>query len=164
MWGEYFEQRRKQNGCNEGLSQDELSAFQKHCNAQLGFFLPFHYAEILKHVNGYKNKKKVLYAADVVIVPHKNKKNIPEYISKNFFKIINNPDDKYLYIGETPNSYFVFDYINNRYLEISSQTHAIIKKFVNFNALMKEIIFWNTVLRKWFLYVKISLDGTYIPS
>ena len=141
MWKEYFENKRKQNDCNEGLSQDELSAFQKRANAQLGFFLPFHYAEILKHVNGYRNKKKILYAADVIVVPNKNKKNVPEYISKNFFKIINNPEDKYLYIGETPNSYFVFDYINNRYLEISSQTHAIIKKFVNFDTLMKEIIF-----------------------
>lgn len=139
MWKTYFKTKSDKGLCNKPLTNEDIAEFQKYANSQLGFFLPFNYAEMLKMVNGYENNGKVIYAADSSFILNKNPKKISGYIVNNFYKLVNHPDKNYLYIGESYISFYIFDRDQCHYACIDKTTFQKTKIYTNFYELLQEV-------------------------
>lgn len=139
MWKAYFNAKSEKGLCNKQLSGSEVAEFQKYANSQLGFFLPFNYAEFLKMVNGYSNNGKTLFAADLDELHNKNPRKIAGYIINNFYALVNHPDKNFLYIGETNTHFYVFDRDHSHYALVNKLTFQKVKIYVNFSELLREV-------------------------
>lgn len=140
MFNDFIKMQRAKGLVNDALSKEELYLFQKTANEQLGYFLPFHYAQFMKMADGYKNNDKILYAADSITAIGKNKLKLPEYTVENFFLMVNNPKQNFIYMGESNTMRYVFDYKENKYYGIDKHTMQKIVFYPTFETLLKEII------------------------
>ena len=140
MFKEFIKMQREKGLANNALSKDELYAFQKMSNEQLGFFLPFHYAQFMKVANGYKNNDKILYAADSITALGKNELKLPEYIIENFYLMVNNSKCTFLYMGESDTMRYVFDYKDNKYYGVDKSSMQKVVMYPTFESLLKEVI------------------------
>ena len=144
MFDNYVKMQRKAGVVNEPLTNDELYSFQKTANAQLGHFLPFHYAEFMKTANGYINGDKMIYCADTGIVYCKNKMQIPQYVIENFYLIVNHPNEPYLYVGKSDELHYVFDYKDNKYYGVTQGLFKKVIVYPVFETLLREVLIGTT--------------------
>lgn len=105
---------------NLGASEVELVKFKKSIKEELQKDLPSEYCNVLKKVNGLEFNGFILYGIDEVFLEKKPNQKIHGLISNNQIWYENEDQEKYLFIGESNISWYVYDTNNERYIELDN--------------------------------------------
>lgn len=125
MWKDKFQeiiQEKKIYGekVNIGVTEEELENYFKEAKAELNVDLPNDYANILKLVNGLEFNGFILYGIDQSLLSKQPNQSINGLIEYNKIWYENEWQKKYIFIGESNISWYVYDIAECKYIELDN--------------------------------------------
>ncbi|QBO35727.1 SMI1/KNR4 family protein [Periweissella cryptocerci] len=141
MWKEdlqFIEERtqRRDKKLNEGLSDDEYYRLTAAIKVTLNKVLPSEYIHFLGLHNGIEFNGYSLYGADEDIIPKINAGIVYGIIERNELWYEVEDNRKYLFLGESGESIFVFDSLMNVYRLLDSPSGSEITEFTKLDELL----------------------------
>ena len=105
---------------NIGATEEEIGMFFKEVKAELNVDLPNDYANILKLVNGLEFNGFILYGIDQSLLSKQPNQSINGLIEYNKIWYENEWQKKYIFIGESNISWYVYDIAECKYIELDN--------------------------------------------
>ena len=105
---------------NIGATEEEIEIFFKEAKAELNVDLPDDYAKILGLVNGLEFNGFILYGIDQHLFSKQPNQSINGLIEYNKIWYENEWQKKYIFIGESNISWYVYDLVECQYLELDN--------------------------------------------
>ena len=103
---------------NTGAREAELAKFKKNVKEELQKVLPSEYINVLKIINGLEFNGFILYGIDEVFLENKPNQHINGLISFNQIWYEDEDQKKYLFLGESNISWYVYDTNKEQYTEL----------------------------------------------
>lgn len=125
---------------NSGASQVELDKFKFSIKEELQKDLPTEYGDFLKEVNGLEFNGFILYGIDEVFLEKEQNQYINGLISLNQIWYENEEQKKYLFLGESNISWYVYDTNNERYIELDNPSGREMVVFKEFDKMLEKIL------------------------
>ncbi|WP_225435368.1 YrhA family protein [Bacillus aerolatus] len=125
---------------NTGASEEELTEFQKSVKEELHNELPNEYINVLKIINGLEFNGFILYGIDEVLLGNKPNQHIDGLITSNQIWYENEEQKKYLFLGESNISWYVFDINKTQYIELDNPSGREMVKFKEFDEMFEKIL------------------------
>lgn len=125
---------------NSGASQVELAKFKISVKEELQKDLPTEYGDFLKKVNGLEFNGFILYGIDDVFLEKKTNQHINGLISFNQIWYENEDQKKYLFLGESNISWYVYDTNNERYIELDNPSGREMVVFKELDKMLEKIL------------------------
>ena len=105
---------------NIGATEEEIGMFFKKVKAELNVDLPNDYANILELVNGLEFNGFILYGIDQILLSKQPNQSINGLIEYNKIWYENEWQKKYIFIGESNISWYVYDFAECKYAELDN--------------------------------------------
>ena len=105
---------------NIGATEEEIGMFFKEVKAELNVDLPNDYANILELVNGLEFNGFILYGIDQILLSKQPNQSINGLIEYNKIWYENEWQKKYIFIGESNISWYVYDIAECKYIELDN--------------------------------------------
>ena len=105
---------------NIGATEEEIGMFFKEVKAELNVDLPNDYANILELVNGLEFNGFILYGIDQSLLSKQPNQSINGLIEYNKIWYENEWQKKYIFIGESNISWYVYDIAECKYIELDN--------------------------------------------
>ncbi len=105
---------------NIGATEEEMEIFFKETKAELNVDLPNDYAKILGLVNGLEFNGFILYGIDQYLLSNQPNQSINGLIEYNKIWYENEQQKKYIFIGESNISWYVYDLVECQYFELDN--------------------------------------------
>lgn len=102
--------------------------------------LPTEYGDFLKKVNGLEFNGFILYGIDDVFLEKKTNQHINGLISFNQIWYENEDQKKYLFLGESNISWYVYDTNNERYIELDNPSGREMVVFKELDKMLEKIL------------------------
>lgn len=125
---------------NIGASEAELAQFQKSVKEGLYIELPNEYINVLKIINGIEFNGFVLYGIDEELLKNKPNQYINGFISLNQIWYENEEQKKYLFLGESNISWYVYDIDKKIYCELDNPSGREMIEFTNFGEMLEKML------------------------
>lgn len=125
---------------NSGASEVELAKFKLSVKEELQKDLPTEYSNVLKMVNGLEFNGFILYGIDEVLLEKKPNQHINGLISFNQIWYENEDQKKYLFLGESNISWYVYDTNNERYIELDNPSRQEMVIFKELDEILEKIL------------------------
>lgn len=125
---------------NSGASEVELAKFELSVKEKLQKDLPTEYSNVLKIVNGLEFNGFILYGIDEVLLEKKPNQHINGLISFNQIWYENEDQKKYLFLGESNISWYVYDTKNERYIELDNPSGREMIIFKELDEILEKIL------------------------
>lgn len=125
---------------NSGASEVELVKFELSVKEKLQKDLPIEYSNVLKIVNGLEFNGFILYGIDEVLLEKKPNQHINGLISFNQIWYENEDQKKYLFLGESNISWYVYDTKNERYIELDNPSGREMIIFKKLDEILEKIL------------------------
>ena len=139
------EKQRYNERLNVGATEDELRLFSVELNKVLGIEIPHEYETFLCLINGFEFNGFILYGIDSYITNRTSNQSITGLLESNQI-LYDNPDQKkYIFLGESNISWYVFNVDDNNYMIIDNPSGSVISIFENLPQLL-ETIFTDVLL------------------
>ena len=114
---------------NIGATKEEIAIFLKEAKAELHADLPNDYAKILEQVNGLEFNGFILYGIDQNLLSKQPNQSINGLIENNKLWYENEWQKKYIFIGESSISWYVYDLVEGKYVELDNPSGEEIEVF-----------------------------------
>lgn len=105
---------------NVGATREEIQLFLKRSKTELNVAVPDEYLKILEVVNGIEFNGFILYGIDEELLDGKQNQSIYGMIEYNKILHENERKKKYLFLGESDISWFVYDLEECQYRELDN--------------------------------------------
>lgn len=105
---------------NIGATDEEIEIFSKKAKVELNVDLPNDYVKILGLVNGLEFNGFILYGIDQHLLSNQPNQRINGLIEYNKIWYENEWQKKYIFIGESNISWYVYDLVACRYFELDN--------------------------------------------
>ncbi|KAA0944295.1 SMI1/KNR4 family protein [Sporosarcina sp. ANT_H38] len=125
---------------NTGASEVELAKFMKNVKEELQKDLPSEYNNVLKAINGLEFNGFILYGIDEVLLEKKPNQHINGLISFNQIWYENEDQKKYLFLGESNISWYVYDTNKEQYIELDNPSGREMVEFKKFDEMLEKIL------------------------
>lgn len=125
---------------NQGASKNEIKRLKLEAKSKLGFELPSEYLDIISKVNGLEFNGFILYGVDEYLLGSEINQNIYGLIEYNLIWHENEEQKKYLFLGESNISWYVYDIENKNFIELDNPSGEKIEKFNNFYEMFKKLL------------------------
>lgn len=125
---------------NNGATKEEIDFLLKEIKSEFKIYLPDDYIQILKHINGLEFNGFVLYGIDQYLLNIESNQNINGLIENNKIWYKNDWQKKYIFIGESNFSWYVYDLIEYIYCELDKPSGSKIEMFNNIDILIEKIL------------------------
>ncbi len=125
---------------NAGASEMELAKLKKHVRSDLEKDLPNEYISILKIMNGLEFNGFILYGIDEEFLEEIPKQPINGLISFNKDWYENEDQKKYLFLGESNSSWYVYDTKKKQYIELDNPSGQEMSKYNNFYKMLENML------------------------
>ena len=125
---------------NLGASDDEIGLFKSKALAELKNEVPEDYISFLEIVNGIEFNGFIIYGIDAELLEAKPNQNTNGFIDNNLVCYDNEWQKRYLFIGESSISWYVYDLESTKYLELDNPSGSILKEFSCFDEMIEKII------------------------
>lgn len=125
---------------NTGASEVELAKFKKNVKEELQKDLPSEYINVLKIINGLEFNGFILYGIDEVLVENNPNQHINGLISLNQIWYENEDQKKYLFLGESNISWYVYDINKEQYIELDNPSGREMVEFEKFDEMLEKIL------------------------
>ena len=145
MWKDKFQeiiQEKKIYGekVNIGVTEEELENYFKEAKAELNVDLPNDYANILELVNGLEFNGFILYGIDESLLNKQPNQSINGLIEYNKIWYENEWQKKYIFIGESNISWYVYDIAECKYIELDNPSGRENEVFSSLEYMVEKIL------------------------
>jgi len=145
MWKEELnrvaqEKSKYHEKINNGATEDEVRLFHKHAHIEIGVDLPEEYLDFLREVNGIEFNGFILYGIDQKLLASVPNQKISGLIENNRIWYENVWQKKYIFIGESSISWFVFEPNNKKFIELNKPSGDVVMEFENCDSMIKKIL------------------------
>lgn len=125
---------------NKGASKEELEVFIPEVKKELGIDLPSEYIEVLKVVNGLEFDGYILYGIDMELLKEEPESDINGLIQNNKDWYENEWNKKYLFIGDSSMSWYVYDTDTKQYCELDNPSGEEIEVFDSIEDMLYKLL------------------------
>lgn len=105
---------------NDGASEEELQKFKNVVNEKFGFELPQDYIKLLKEMNGFEFNGFIIYGVDEKFLEKKPNQRLTGFIELSEIWYENEHQKKYIFIGESNITWYVYDLTTKKYIEMDN--------------------------------------------
>lgn len=125
---------------NIGATKKEIAIFFKAAKSELNVDLPNDYVKILKRVNGLEFNGLILYGIDQYLLSKQPNQSINGLIENNKLWYENEWQKKYIFIGESSVSWYVYDLEESKYLELDNPSGEEIEVFSGLECMVEKML------------------------
>ena len=125
---------------NIGATEEEIGMFFKEVKAELNVDLPNDYANILELVNGLEFNGFILYGIDQILLSKQPNQSINGLIEYNKIWYENEWQKKYIFIGESNISWYVYDFAECKYAELDNPSGRKNEVFSSLEDMVEKIL------------------------
>lgn len=125
---------------NFGATEEEINMFFKKAKAELNVDLPNDYAKILELVNGVEFNGFILYGIDQNLLSIQPNQSINGLIEYNKIWYENEWQKKYIFIGESNISWYVYDFVECKYVELDNPSGRENEVFSSLEYMIEKIL------------------------
>lgn len=125
---------------NIGATEEEIEMFFKEVKAVLNVDLPNDYARILEQVNGLEFNGFILYGIDQNLLSKQPNQSINGLIENNELWHENEWQKKYIFIGESSISWYVYDLEECKYVELDNPSGEENEVFSGLECMVERIL------------------------
>ena len=145
MWKEKLqeivdEQKKYGEKVNIGATEEEIELFFRVTKAELNVNLPNDYKKILEQVNGLEFNGFILYGIDQNLLRGQPNQSINGLIEYNKIWYENEWQKKYIFIGESNISWYVYDLEERQYFELDNPSGRVIGLFSDLESIVEKIL------------------------
>ena len=134
------EQKTYGEKVNIGASEGELKRFFEEAKCKRRVELPADYAEILKTVNGLEFNGYILYGIDERLLDKTPDQSINGLIARNEVWYENDRQKRYVFIGESDISWYVYDLEERRYSELDNPSGEECEVFSSLECMVEKML------------------------
>ena len=125
---------------NAGATKKEIAILFKEAKDELNVDLPNDYAKILKRVNGLEFNGFILYGIDQDLLSKEPNQSISGLIENNKLWYENEWQKKYIFIGESSISWYVYDLEECKYVELDNPSGEENEVFSSLECMVEKIL------------------------
>lgn len=125
---------------NPGISEGELENFEVKVRTELNVDVPKEYAKILKVVNGLEFNGFIIYGVDSDLLDSQQNQRINGLIENNKIWYENEWQKKYIFLGESNISWYVYDLSLHKYLELDNPSGNEVEIFETIESMIEKIL------------------------
>ncbi len=125
---------------NIGATEEEIEIFFREAKAELNVDLPNDYAKILERVNGLEFNGFILYGIDQNLLSKQPNQSINGLIEYNKIWYENEWQKKYIFIGESNISWYVYDFAECKYVELDNPSGRQNEVFSSLDYMVEKIL------------------------
>ena len=125
---------------NTGASKEEIDKLLEEAKEQLEIELPKEYLDTISIINGMEFNGFILYAIDEYLLEHENNQSISGLIDSNQVWHENEEQKKYLFLGESDISWYVYEYEKKRFIELDNPSGREICTYNNFDEMFNKLL------------------------
>lgn len=145
MWKEKYSQICSLNQMfgvemNGGASKSEIEIFMEFVSNELKIIVPKDYLDVLEVVNGMEFNGFIIYGIDEDLLMEKPTQNINGFVENNKIWHENEWQRKYLFLGDSNISWFVYDKDLLKYQELSKPSGVILNTFEDIDSLLDKLM------------------------
>lgn len=145
MWEENLkkiidEKKMYDEEVNLGASKEEIDKLIVEAKEKLSVEIPKEYLDILSKVNGIEFNGFILYGVDKYLLEHEMNQSIYGLVDSNKIWYENEEQKKYLFLGESNISWYVYEYKNKIFIELDNPSGREINKFNSFYEMFNKLL------------------------
>ena len=145
MWKENLkkvidEKKMYDEEVNLGASKEEIARLIEEVNKKLNVEIPKEYLDIISKINGIEFNGFILYGVDEYLLEHQTNQSIYGLIDSNQIWYENEEQKKYLFLGESNISWYVYEYKNKCFIELDNPSGREINKFNSFYEMFNKML------------------------
>ncbi|MDY5912271.1 MAG: YrhA family protein [Inconstantimicrobium porci] len=145
MWKENLkkvidEKKMYDEEVNLGASKEEIARLIEEVNKKLNVEIPKEYLDIISKINGIEFNGFILYGVDEYLLEHQTNQSIYGLIDSNQIWYENEEQKKYLFLGESNISWYVYEYKNKCFIELDNPSGRESNKFNSFYEMFNKIL------------------------
>lgn len=125
---------------NIGAAEEEIAIFFKEAKTELNVDLPNDYASILELVNGLEFNGFILYGIDQTLSCKQPNQSINGLIEYNKIWYENECQKKYIFIGESNISWYVYDFVECKYVELDNPSGRENEAFPSLECMIEKML------------------------
>ncbi|WP_040214611.1 YrhA family protein [Clostridium polynesiense] len=125
---------------NLGASKEEIDKLIVEVKEKLGVELPKEYLDIISKVNGIEFNGFILYGVDEYLLENEINQSIYGLVDSNQIWHENEEQKKYLFLGESNISWYVYEYKNKNFIELDNPSGRESNKFNNFYGMFNKLL------------------------
>ena len=125
---------------NLGASKEEIDKLIVEAKEKLGVEIPKEYLDILSKVNGIEFNGFILYGVDEYLLEHEINQSIYGLVDLNKIWYENEEQKKYLFLGESNISWYVYENKNNIFNELDKPSGRESNKFNSFYEMFNKLL------------------------
>lgn len=125
---------------NIGATEEEIAIFFKEAKTELNVDLPNEYASILELVNGLEFNGFILYGIDQILSCKQPNQSINGLIEYNKIWYENEWQKKYIFIGESNISWYVYDFVECKYVELDNPSGRENEAFPSLECMIEKML------------------------
>lgn len=145
MWGDNLkkvidEKKMYDEEVNSGASKEEIARLIEEANKKLNVEIPKEYLDIISKINGIEFNGFILYGVDEYLLEHQINQSIYGSVDSNQIWYENEEQKKYLFLGESNISWYVYEYKNKCFNELDNPSGRESNKFNSFYEMFNKIL------------------------
>lgn len=145
MWKEKYSQICSLNQMfgvkmNGGASKSEIEIFMEFVSNELKTTVPKSYLDVLEVVNGMEFNGFIIYGIDGDLLMEKPLQYINGFVENNKIWYENEWQRKYLFLGDSNISWYVYDKDLLKYQELSKPSGGILNTFEDIESLLDKLM------------------------
>lgn len=125
---------------NSGASKEEITKLMAEAKKKLNVEIPKEYLDIISKINGIEFNGFILYGIDVYLLEHQINQSIYGLLDSNQIWYENEEQKKYLFLGESNISWYVYEYKNKCFIELDNPSGRESNKFNSFYEMFNKIL------------------------
>ena len=125
---------------NSGASKEEITKLIAEAKKKLNVEIPKEYLDIISKINGIEFNGFILYGVDAYLLEHQINQSIYGLLDSNQIWYENEEQKKYLFLGESNISWYVYEYKNKCFIELDNPSGRESNKFNSFYEMFDKIL------------------------
>ncbi|MFR6171962.1 MAG: YrhA family protein [Blautia sp.] len=130
---------------NSGASPKEISKLVIEAKKKLNVEIPKEYLDVISKINGLEFNGFILYGIDEYLLDNEINQSIYGLLESNQIWYENEGQKKYLFLGESNISWYVYEYKSNAFIELDNPSGTEILKFNNFYEMFNKLLIDATI-------------------
>lgn len=125
---------------NPGASKEEIGKLIAEASEKLNVEIPKEYLDIISKINGIEFNGFILYGVDEDLLKHEINQSIYGLVDSNQIWYENEEQKKYLFLGESNISWYVYEYKNKCFIELDNPSGRESNKFNSFYEMFNKML------------------------
>lgn len=125
---------------NVAATKEEIAIFVKEVKTEIHADLPDDYTKILEQVNGLEFNGFILYGIDEDLLSKRPNQSIYGLIEYNKIWYENEWQKRYIFIGESSISWYVYDLTECKYVELDNPSGEEVEEFSSLACMVGKIL------------------------